>query len=257
MMSDYRPAVVFITGASSGFGAACARRFAQDGTRLILAARRADRLLALQRDLSVPVLPIELDVRDRDAVLYAVSTLAPDFAAVDVLINSAGLAAGLEPADRVDIDDWEKMIDTNISGLVYVTRAILPGMVARDRGHIVNLGSVAGTYPYPGGNVYGATKAFVHQLSLGLRADLIGKNIRVTSIEPGMAETEFSEVRFRGDKERAKAVYRGMQALRPEDVGEAVHWAVTRPAHVNINRIELMPTMQAFGPFSVSRKDHA
>jgi 3-hydroxy acid dehydrogenase/malonic semialdehyde reductase len=257
MTTPFRPAIVLITGATAGFGAASARRFAADGARLVLVGRRAERLEALQRELAAPALAVPLDVRDRAAVARALGELPADFAAVDVLVNSAGLAAGLDPADRADLDDWDTMIDTNVKGLLYVTRAVLPGMVARDRGHIVNLGSVAGTYPYPGGNVYGATKAFVHQLSVDLRADLIGKSIRVTSIEPGMAETEFSEVRFGGDKERAKAVYRGIQALGAEDVADAIHWVVTRPAHVNVNRLEVMPTMQAFGPFAVSRREGA
>jgi 3-hydroxy acid dehydrogenase/malonic semialdehyde reductase len=255
MTAPLRPAIVLITGATSGFGAACARRFAEDGARLVLVGRRAERLDALRRELSAPALAVPLDVRDRAAVARALGELPAEFAAVDVLVNSAGLAAGLDPADRADLDDWDAMIDTNVKGLLYVTRAVLPGMVERDRGHIVNLGSVAGTYPYPGGNVYGATKAFVHQLSVDLRADLIGKSIRVTSVEPGMAETEFSEVRFGGDKDRAKAVYRGLQALRAEDVADAIHWVATRPAHVNVNRLEVMPTMQAFGPFAVSRRD--
>lgn len=250
-----RPAVVLITGATSGFGAACARRFAADGAALVLVGRREDRLDALRRDLSTPVLPLSLDVRDRAAVAGAFAALPVEFAAIDVLVNNAGLALGMEPTDRADLDDWEVMVDTNIKGLMYVLRAVLPGMVARDRGHIVQLGSVAGTYPYPGGNVYGATKAFVHQLSLNLRADLVGKSIRVTSVEPGMAETEFSEVRFHGDAERARAVYRGFQALRPEDVADAIHWAVTRPAHVNVNRVEIMATMQTFGAFAVSRRE--
>ncbi|AKT43325.1 SDR family oxidoreductase [Chondromyces crocatus] len=250
-----RPAVALITGATSGFGAACARRFAAEGISLVLAGRRIDRLEALQRELSaVPVHLLPLDVRDRSAVAEVLAALPPPFDAIDVLVNNAGLALGLEPADRVDLDAWETMVDTNIKGLMYVVRAVLPGMAARDRGHIVQLGSVAGTYPYPGGNVYGATKAFVHQLSLNLRADLVGKNIRVTSVEPGMAETEFSEVRFEGDRDRARAVYAGLQALRPEDVADAIHWAITRPPHVNVNRLELMPTMQAFGPFAVSRR---
>lgn len=254
-MDLYRPAVVLITGATSGFGAACARRFAADGAALVLVGRRADRLEQLQRELSAsaPTLLLPLDVRDRAAVAQTLAALPAPFTAVDVLVNNAGLALGLKPAERADIEDWETMIDTNLKGLLYVTRAVLPGMVERDRGHIVQLGSVAGTYPYPGGNVYGATKAFVHQLALNLRADLVGKRVRVTSVEPGMAETEFSEVRFHGDKDRAKAVYRGIQALRPEDVADAIHWAVTRPPHVNINRLEIMPTMQAFGPFAVSR----
>jgi 3-hydroxy acid dehydrogenase/malonic semialdehyde reductase len=254
-MDLFRPAVVLITGATSGFGAACARRFAADGASLVLVGRRADRLADLQRELPAPVLPLPLDVRDREAVAAALSALPAPFAAVDVLVNSAGLALGLEPAERADLEHWETMIDTNLKGLLYVTRAVLPGMVERDRGHLVQLGSVAGTYPYPGGNVYGATKAFVHQLSLGLRADLVGKRIRVTSVEPGMAETEFSEVRFGGDRDRARAVYRGLTALSADDVADAIHWAVTRPSHVNVNRLELMPTMQAFGPFAVSRRD--
>lgn len=256
-MDLFRPAVALITGATSGFGAACARRFAADGVALVLVGRRADRLEQLQRELSVPVLPLSLDVRDREAVAAALSALPPPFAAVDVLVNNAGLALGLEPAEQANLDNWDTMIDTNLKGLLYVTRAVLPGMVERDRGHLVQLGSVAGSYPYPGGNVYGGTKAFVHQLSLGLRADLVGRRIRITSVEPGMAETEFSEVRFGGDKDRARAVYRGLTALSADDVADAIHWAVTRPAHVNINRIELMPTMQAFGPFAVSRRDPA
>ncbi|MCC6557593.1 MAG: SDR family NAD(P)-dependent oxidoreductase [Polyangiaceae bacterium] len=255
MTTPHRPSIALITGATSGFGAAAARRFAALGARTVLVGRREDRLESLARELPAPALPIPLDVRDRAAVAAALGALPDEFAAVDVLVNSAGLAAGLEPADRADLDDWDVMIDTNVKGLVYATRAVLPGMVARDRGHIIHLGSVAGTYPYPGGNVYGATKAFVHQFSLGLRADLIGKNVRVTSIEPGMAETEFSVVRFGGDEARARAVYRGMQALGADDVADAIEWAATRPAHVNINRIEVMPTMQAFGAFAVSRRE--
>ena len=251
----FRPAVVLITGATSGFGAACARRFAEEGVALVLVGRRAERLEELGRELQVPTLLLPLDVRDRAAVTAALSSLPPPFTAVDVLVNNAGLALGMQPADRAEMDDWDVMIDTNVKGLVYVTRAVLPGMVERDRGHVVQLGSVAGSYPYPGGNVYGATKAFVHQLALNLRADLVGKNVRVTSVEPGMAETEFSEVRFHGDRERAQAVYRGLQALRPEDVADAIHWAVTRPPHVNVNRLEIMATMQAFGPFAVSRRE--
>jgi NADP-dependent 3-hydroxy acid dehydrogenase YdfG len=247
------PPVVFITGASSGFGVAVARRFAGVGARLVLSARRADRLSSLAADLGVPAIVLPLDVRDRAAVERAVAGLPAEFAAIDVLVNNAGLAAGLEPAPAADLDDWDAMVDTNCKGLMYVTRAVLPGMVARDRGHIVNLGSVAGTYPYPGGNVYGATKAFVEQLSLNLRADLAGKRIRVTNIEPGMAETEFSLVRFKGDEARASAVYQGFPPLGAEDVAEAVFWCATLPEHVNVNRLELMSVMQSFAGFSVKR----
>ena len=183
----------------------------------------------------------------------ALGELPEAFASVDVLINSAGLGLGLEPAERASLDDWMRMVRTNIDGLLFCTRALLPGMVERGRGHVVNLGSVAGSYPYPGGNVYGGTKAFVEEFSLNLRADLLGKGVRVTNIEPGRVETEFSEVRFGGDKERARSVYRGMQPLVAEDIADAIHWAATRPPHVNINRIEVMPINQAFSPFAVHR----
>ena len=191
-MTSTKPGTVFVTGASSGFGAAVARRFAADGARVIAAARRADRVRDLADELGPHVLPLTLDVRDRAAVADAVAGLPQEFAAIDLLVNNAGLALGLNPAQDADLDDWDQMIDTNCKGLVYCTRAILPGMVARGRGHVINLGSVAGTYPYPGGNVYGGTKAFVHQFSLNLRSDLHGTGVRVTCVEPGMADTEFS-----------------------------------------------------------------
>ena len=196
---------------------------------------------------------VALDVRDRKAVEEAMAALPAPFDAVDVLINNAGLALGLNPAPSADLDDWDTMIDTNIKGLTYMTRAMLPGMVARDRGHIINLGSVAGTYPYPGGNVYGGTKAFVHQFSLNLRADLLGANVRVTSIEPGMADTEFSTVRFGGDKERAAKVYEGMTPMSADDIANVIHWVSKTPRHLNINVLELMPVMQAFNAFAVKR----
>jgi 3-hydroxy acid dehydrogenase/malonic semialdehyde reductase len=180
--------------------------------------------------------------------------LPDDIAAIDVLVNNAGLALGLEPAHQADLDDWDQMLDTNCRGLVHVTRAVLPGMVERGRGHVVNLGSVAGTYPYPGNNVYGATKAFVHQFSLNLRSDLHGSGVRVTCIEPGMAETEFTTVRFAGDQAKADAVYGGMQPLTADDIAASVLWAVSQPAHVNINVIELMPVAQSFAPFQVARE---
>jgi 3-hydroxy acid dehydrogenase/malonic semialdehyde reductase len=246
---------VFVTGASSGFGAAVARRFTADGTRVVVSARRTDRLADLAAELGSAVHAIELDVTDPEAITRAVADLPDEFADIDVLVNNAGLALGLEPAQRADLEDWDRMIDTNCKGLVHVTRAVLPGMVERGGGHVVNLGSVAGTYPYPGGNAYGATKAFVHQFSLNLRSDLHGTGIRVTSIEPGMADTEFSAVRFSGDETKADAVYEGMRPLTADDVADTIHWAATRPAHVNINVIELMPTAQSFAAFQVARAD--
>ncbi|MCC8988512.1 MAG: SDR family oxidoreductase [Candidatus Contendobacter sp.] len=249
------PKTAFITGATSGFGAACARRFAENGWRLILCGRRLDRLDTLRDQLAatVPVHAFPLDVRDEAAVNTAVAALPDGFDTVDLLINNAGLALGLEPAHRCDMQDWQTMIDTNIKGLLYCTRALLPGMVERNRGHIVNIGSVAGNYPYPGGNVYGGTKAFVKQFSRNLRADLLGTRVRVTNVEPGMAESEFSLVRFKGDDGKAAQVYQNVQPLQPEDVADTVFWAATRPEHVNINSVELMPVCQAFAPFAISR----
>ncbi|MGH2901160.1 MAG: SDR family NAD(P)-dependent oxidoreductase, partial [Solirubrobacteraceae bacterium] len=231
---------VLVTGASAGFGMATVRKFAAGGARVIACARRADRLTELAAELGDRVLAVELDVRDRAAVERTVSALPAAFAAIDVLVNNAGLAKGLEPAQRANLDDWDQMVDTNCKGLVYLTRAVLPGMVERGRGHVINLGSVAGSYPYPGGNVYGASKAFVHQFSLNLRSDLHGTGVRVTCVEPGMAGgTEFSTVRFEGDQDRARAVYSGVQPLSPEDVAESIHWVASLPSHVNVNTIEL------------------
>jgi 3-hydroxy acid dehydrogenase/malonic semialdehyde reductase len=246
---------VFVTGASAGFGVAIARRFAATGDRVVVCARRTDRLAELTAELGGDTLAVELDVTDRGAVDRTVAALPAAFAAVDVLVNNAGLALGLEPAPRASLDDWDRMIDTNCKGLVYMTRAILPGMVERGRGHVINIGSVAGGYPYPGGNVYGATKAFVHQLSLNLRSDLHGTGVRVTSVEPGLSGgTEFSTVRFAGDHERARAVYAGTQPLTADDVAESVHWVASLPPHVNVNVLELMPVVQSFGPFQVHRR---
>jgi 3-hydroxy acid dehydrogenase/malonic semialdehyde reductase len=246
---------VFVTGASAGFGEAIARRFAADGARLIVSARRSDRIAELAKELGSDVLPLTIDVRDRAAVADAVSGLPPEFAAIDVLVNNAGLALGLEPAYAASLDDWDAMIDTNCKGLAYCTRAVLPGMVQRGHGHVINLGSIAGTYPYPGGNVYGATKAFVHQFSLDLRSDLQGTGVRVTSVEPGLSGgTEFSVVRFGGDQAKAGQVYEGVHPLEAGDVAEAVHWAASLPSHVNINVIEMMPVAQSFGPLAVARE---
>lgn len=241
---------IVITGATSGFGAACAERFAAAGWQLILVGRRADRLEAMQARLRNAVLIcLCLDVQDRQAVTDSLGCL-PE---VDVLLNNAGLALGLEPAWQADLDDWETMIDTNIKGVVYCTRALLPGMVARDRGHIITIGSTAGNWPYPGGNVYGASKAFVQQFSRNLRADLLGTRVRASNIEPGMARTEFSEVRFKRDRERAEQVYTGAEALRPEDIAEVVFFVATLPPHVNINTLELMSIDQSWGHLAVHR----
>lgn len=252
-MATYRPQIVFITGATAGFGAALARRFAASGSRVVITGRRQERLDALRAELGEQVHPIALDVRDRNAVAAAVSALPPAFTEIDCLINNAGLAQGLEPAQNACLEDWETMIDTNVKGLVYVTHAILPGMVKRNRGHVINLGSVAGTYPYPGGNVYGATKAFVRQFTLNLRADLLGTAVRATVIEPGMAETEFSLVRFKGDAEKARKVYEGIKPMSADEIADVIVWASTLPPHLNINRIEMMPVQQAFSPFAVKR----
>ena len=246
---------VFITGASSGFGAATARGFAARGDRVIAAARRTDRLRSLADELGPDVLlPLTLDVRDRASVERVTASLPPDWAEIDILVNNAGLALGLESAQEADLDQWVQMIETNCTGLVIVTRALLPRMVARGSGHIVNLGSIAGTYPYPGGNVYGATKAFVHQFSLNLRSDLHGTGIRVTCIEPGLSGgTEFSQVRFGGDAERAAAVYTGTHPLTADDIAAAIEWATSQPPNVNVNTIELMATSQSFAPFQIYR----
>jgi NADP-dependent 3-hydroxy acid dehydrogenase YdfG len=219
----------------------------------VLTGRRRDRLDALKAELTVPVHILAFDVRQRDATLEAIAGLPAEFAAIDVLVNNAGLAAGLDPAAKADLDDWEVMIDTNIKGLVTCTRAILPGMVERKRGHVINLGSVAGTYPYPGGSVYGGSKAFVEQFSLNLRNDLGGSQVRVTCIERGMCETEFSVVRFKGDAAAAANVYRGMTPLTADDIAAQIHWVASLPAHVNINRLEIMPVAQSWAGFAVQR----
>jgi 3-hydroxy acid dehydrogenase/malonic semialdehyde reductase len=246
--------IVFVTGASSGFGAAIARRFAAEGHRVVAAARRTEKLAELGAEIGPNLLPVAFDVSDRAAVGQAVAGLPAEFADVDLLVNNAGLALGLGPAQQADLDEWDRMVDTNCKGLVYCTRALLPGMVARGRGHVVNLGSVAGTYPYPGGNVYGATKAFVRQFSLNLRSDLHGTGVRVTSVEPGLGGgTEFSLVRFGGDRAMADAVYAGVQPLTADDIAESVHWVASQPPHVNVNAIELMPVAQSFASFEVFR----
>ncbi len=247
--------IVFVTGATAGFGAAIARRFVREGHRVVAAGRRADRLDALAAELGDALLPFPLDVTDRDATAAVADALPPGYAAVDVLVNNAGLALGLEPAQRAGLDDWETMIETNVKGLVRMTHALLPGMVERGRGHIVNLGSVAGQFPYPGGNVYGATKAFVDHFTLNLKADLLGTPVRVTNIEPGLCGgTEFSNVRFKGDDAKAATIYDGTQPLMPDDIADAIWWVASRPAHININSIQLMPLCQAPGPMAIRRE---
>jgi 3-hydroxy acid dehydrogenase/malonic semialdehyde reductase len=247
--------IAFVTGATAGFGRAIAARFVKDGYRVIAAGRRVERLAALKAELGDALLPFPLDVTDAAAVAALPGAFPDGWREVDVLVNNAGLALGLDPAQRADLAQWDTMIATNVTALAHVTRALLPGMVERDRGLILNLGSAAGTYPYPGGHVYGATKAFVKQFSLNLRADLVGTKVRVTNLEPGLCGgTEFSEVRFGGDAAKAAAVYAGTQPLTADDVAEAAAWVAALPPHVNINRIEMMPTCQATGPFAIKRQ---
>jgi len=241
--------IVFITGASSGIGAATAIAFAAEGARLLLAARRAGKLaqvasLALERGAAA-VHSIDLDVRDHRAVQNSIDALPPEWAEIDVLVNNAGLSRGLEKLYVGKIEDWDEMIDTNVKGLLYVSRAVVPGMVVRGRGHVVNLGSTAGELAYPGGAVYCASKAAERAINDGLRQDVLGTPVRVTSVDPGMVETDFSLVRFHGDEERAAKVYKGVTPLRAEDVADAILWAVTRPPHVNIARVLLTSVDQA------------
>lgn len=254
MNRTWNDRIVLVTGASAGFGAAIARAYAGHGARLILCGRRRERLEALKAELGAACHVLELDVRNRESVEMALSDLPTPFAEIDVLVNNAGLALGLEAAHQADLDDWETMIDTNVKGLMYVTRAVLPGMVQRNRGHVVNISSIAGTYPYPGGNAYGASKAAVTQFSLNLIADLVKTGVRVTNIEPGLCGgSEFSLVRFKGDAAAADRVYAGTTPLSSEDVAEAVLWATSLPAHVNINRLEMMPVSQAPAGLTVFR----
>jgi 3-hydroxy acid dehydrogenase/malonic semialdehyde reductase len=246
--------LIFVTGATAGFGTAIAQRAVRDGHRVIAAARRRERLEALAAKLGDALLPFPLDVTNANAVAALPDALPEGWREVDVLVNNAGLALGLDPAQKASLSDWETMVATNVSGVMRLTHALLPGMVARARGHVVNLGSTAGSYPYPGGHIYGASKAFVKQFTLNLKADLVGTGVRVTDLEPGLVGgTEFSQVRFHGDSDRAAQVYAGTQPLTPDDIAEAVAWVIGLPAHVNINRIEMMPTCQGPGPMVVKR----
>ena len=248
-MMTLQDRIVLITGASSGIGSATARVFAQAGAKLILTARRQDRLEQLADELGKEFASsthlLSLDVRDRSTVESAISNLSADWSSIEILINNAGLSRGLEKLQAGSIQDWEEMIDTNIKGLLYFTREIVPGMISRGRGHVVNLGSTAGHQTYPNGNVYCATKAAVRVISEGLKQDLLGTPVRVSSVDPGLVETEFSQVRFHGDTERAKKVYQGLTPLTPTDVADVIFFCVTRPPHVNISEVLLMPTDQA------------
>jgi len=246
--------IVFITGASAGFGAAMGRLFAANGHQVLLAGRRADRLETLAAEIGPNARAVQLDVSDKAAIAATLAALPDGWRDIDVLINNAGLALGIKPAHEAPLEDWETMIATNCTGLVTMTRAVLPGMVERNRGLVINLGSVAGHYPYPGGNVYGATKAFVEQFTLNLRADLAGTGVRATNLAPGLCGgTEFSNVRFKGDDAAAAKVYEGTVPLTADDIAATAYWIATLPPHININLIEMMPTCQGFSPFSVKR----
>ncbi|CAM3800363.1 SDR family NAD(P)-dependent oxidoreductase [Castellaniella denitrificans] len=246
--------IALVTGASAGFGRAICERFLRDGYRVIAAARRMEPLLELQRQHGDAVLPVFLDVRDEQAIAAMKASLPENWRDVDVLVNNAGLALGTEKAQEAILREWRTMIDTNVTGLALMTHAFLPGMVARKRGLIVNIGSVAGKYPYPGGNVYGATKAFVAQFSRNLRADLAGTGVRVTDVQPGLCgDTEFSLTRYRGDRQKADSVYVGAHPLSPDDIAETVAWVASLPPRVNVNAIEVMPTSQSFSALTITR----
>ena len=246
--------IVLITGASSGFGEEMARKFVRNGHMVIAAARRSEKLSSLQAELGASLLPVTIDVTDSASIKEALAALPEKWKEIDVLINNAGLALGIEPAHQAILDEWETMIETNTKGLVAMTHALLPGMVARKTGVVINIGSVAGSTPYPGGNVYGATKAFVAQFTKNLRADLVGTGVRATTIAPGLCGgTEFSNVRLRGNDSAAAKVYEGTVPLTASDIAETAYWIATLPAHVNINYIEMMPTCQGFGPLNIKR----
>lgn len=242
-----------ITGATGDFGRAFAKRFAAAGAKLVLHGRNAEKLKALQEELGGKTHALEFDITDKDATIAQIAAIPEEFRAIDLLINNAGGALGLDKAHEAVLEDWEDMIEMNDKALVRITRLILPGMVERKKGHIINIGSTAGNYPYPGGNVYCASKAFVKQFSLALRADLAGTNVRVTNIEPGQVETQFSLARFKGDAEKALKVYEGTTNITADDIAESVFWAATLPERMNINRIEIMPTTQSFGGLPVER----
>ena len=255
MLEKYTPQTVLITGATGDFGKAFAQRFAELGSKLILIGRSEDKLKALQSELGAQTHIAAFDMQDKKGMEAAIKAIPNEFKNIDLLINNAGLALGLDPAQNCDIEDWETMIAVNNTALVQMTRLILPIMTGNKKGHIINIGSTAGSYPYAGGNVYCATKAFVKMFSLNLRADLVGTNIRVTNIEPGAIQTQFSEVRFKGDKAKADAVYANTNNMTANDVAEAVTWSACLPPYFNVNRMEIMPTVQSFGPLTMERSD--
>ncbi len=247
---------VLITGASAGFGKALAERLVANGHRVIGCARRLNKLNALAETLGVAFLPVVMDVSDTASIPQIIADLPDDFKQIDVLVNNAGLALGTEPAHKASLDDWMRMTDTNIKGLMALTHAVLPAMVERDSGYVINVGSIAGSWPYFGGNVYGATKAFVKQFSLNLRADLIGTQVRVTNLEPGnVAGTEFSNVRYHGDDDKAAKVYDGFRTMTGEDIGDILLWLIESPAHINVNRLEVMPVAQTYNGLTIAKQD--
>ncbi len=252
-MLDPKTLIVFVTGATSGIGAACCRRFVNEGGRVIATGRRIERLEALKRELGERCHIATLDVRDRPAVERAVAALPPPFDRVNVVVANAGHGVGMDVAQKVEIEAWEDMVATNVNGLLYTVHALLPGMVERDEGHVVVVGSIAGDYPYPGGNVYGGSKAFAKMFALGLRGDLLGANVRVTNIEPGMTQSDFMLARYHGDEAQKAKVYEGITPMSPDDIAETIFWSCTLPRHVNINRMQMMPVMQAFGPIVAKR----
>ncbi len=243
---------ILITGASSGFGLKMAKKFAKNGYQIIAVARRGERLKKLKQKIK-NIYTIKLDVSDKDAVFKAIKNLPKEFSKLDILVNNAGFALGQERAHKTNLSDWENMVDVNIKGLLYVTKAVLPLMVKQKCGYIFNIGSIAGTYPYEGSNVYGASKSFVRQFSLNLRTDLKNTNIRVTNIEPGLAKTKFSITRFKGDKKRADSVYENTKYLTAKDIANIVYFCASQPAHVNINTLEVMPTTQSFAGLFVEK----
>jgi 3-hydroxy acid dehydrogenase / malonic semialdehyde reductase len=247
---------VLITGASAGFGKALAERLIANGHRVIGCARRLDKLNALAETLGEAFLPVVMDVSDTASIPQIIADLPEDFKKIDVLVNNAGLALGTEPAHKASLDDWMRMTDTNIKGLMALTHAVLPAMVERDSGYVINVGSIAGSWPYFGGNVYGATKAFVKQFSLNLRADLIGTQVRVTNLEPGnVAGTEFSNVRYHGDDDKAAKVYDGFKTMTGEDIGDILLWLIESPAHINVNRLEVMPVAQTYNGLTIAKQN--
>ena len=247
---------VLITGASAGFGEALARRLVAKGHRVIGCARRLDKLNALAQELGELFLPVIMDVSDTASIPQIIADLPEGFNQIDVLVNNAGLALGTEAAQNASLDDWMRMTDTNIKGLMALTHAVLPAMVARDSGYIINVGSIAGSWPYFGGNVYGATKAFVKQFSLNLRADLVGTQVRVTNLEPGnVAGTEFSNVRYHGDDDKAAQVYDGFKTMTGDDIGDILLWLIESPAHINVNRLEVMPVAQTYNGLTIAKQD--